>query len=340
MHQAFAPPQPAEAEATSFFDDAAPPDDVAYDDPPRVRSGSNSLLTAVVLVGCAILGTAGAYGYRSYYSSAARSANAPIISADMTPSKVIPASANDSGKSKDRIGDSGGSERMVGAHQEDPVTLADSAPPRVVLPAPFTPSPAAAPSGQSGSPATSDAAGQPRKVRTVPIRPDGSEAPRPAGQASAGPIQLSPSAVAAATPRAPAPATRPVAQPTSDSPAPLSLQPGGSPAAAQAPARERVAVANPNPPELASVPAAAGGGYVVQVSSQRSQADAQSSFRSLQSKFPRELGDRQPIVRRADLGPKGVYYRAMVGPFGTAVDADQFCGSLKAAGGQCIVQKN
>jgi hypothetical protein len=79
---------------------------------------------------------------------------------------------------------------------------------------------------------------------------------------------------------------------------------------------------------------------VVQISSQRSEADAQASFRSLQSKYPSQLGDREVIVRRADLGPKGVFYRAMVGPFGSAGDADQFCGGLKAAGGQCIVQKN
>jgi hypothetical protein len=30
----------------------------------------------------------------------------------------------------------------------------------------------------------------------------------------------------------------------------------------------------------------------------------------------------------------------MVGPFGSPGEADQFCSSLKAAGGQCIVQKN
>ena len=53
--------------------------------------------------------------------------------------------------------------------------------------------------------------------------------------------------------------------------------------------------------------------------------------------FP-ELGDRQPIViRRADLGSKGVFYRAMVGPFRSAHEASQFCSSYKAAGGQCVV---
>jgi len=52
------------------------------------------------------------------------------------------------------------------------------------------------------------------------------------------------------------------------------------------------------------------------------------------------LGNRQALVRRADLGSKGVYYRAQVGPFESADEANQFCGDLKSAGGQCIVQRN
>jgi hypothetical protein len=55
--------------------------------------------------------------------------------------------------------------------------------------------------------------------------------------------------------------------------------------------------------------------------------------------FPRALGDREVIVRRADPGPKGVYYQAMVGPFGSAREAGQFCDDLKAGGGECVVQK-
>ena len=49
--------------------------------------------------------------------------------------------------------------------------------------------------------------------------------------------------------------------------------------------------------------------YVVQLSSQKTEAEAQASFRSLQAKFPSELGSRQPLIRRADLGSKGVFYR-------------------------------
>ena len=46
------------------------------------------------------------------------------------------------------------------------------------------------------------------------------------------------------------------------------------------------------------------------------------------------------MIKRADLADKGVYYRAMVGPFGTPEEASQFCGNLKSAGGQCVVQRN
>jgi cell division septation protein DedD len=81
-------------------------------------------------------------------------------------------------------------------------------------------------------------------------------------------------------------------------------------------------------------------GYVVQVSARRSEADAQASFRALQSRFPRQLGGRTAVVQRADLGAKGIFYRALVGPFASAGAADQFCSSLKAAGGQCMVQRN
>jgi hypothetical protein len=78
----------------------------------------------------------------------------------------------------------------------------------------------------------------------------------------------------------------------------------------------------------------------VQLSSQKTESDALASFRSLQAKFPNELGGRQPIVRRVDLGSKGIYYRTHVGPFPSANDANRFCASYKAAGGQCVVPSN
>jgi cell division septation protein DedD len=95
-----------------------------------------------------------------------------------------------------------------------------------------------------------------------------------------------------------------------------------------------------NPVQTAPSGGGGSGGYLVQVSSQKNEADAQASFRALQGKFPTVLGSRAPLIKRADLGEKGVYYRAMVGPFGSPDEASQFCGSLKTAGGQCVVQRN
>jgi len=180
--------------------------------------------------------------------------------------------------------------------------------------------------------------------RTVPIRPDGGTDPmaRPAGGAGSLPQQTSPSPVIATTHQPPA--AKPAPARSGSGSGPLSLEPQGQigdTASSYQPApREQPSPAPASAPRLASVSPTVPGGYMVQISSQRSEADAQTSFHTLQSKFPRELGDREAIVRRADLGPKGIYFRAMVGPFGSAGDADQFCNGLKAGGGQCIVQKN
>ena len=78
----------------------------------------------------------------------------------------------------------------------------------------------------------------------------------------------------------------------------------------------------------------------MQVSSQKTEADAQTSFKAIQSKYSEVLGSKPSTIRRADLGEKGVFYRALVGPFGTTDEAATFCVNLKAAGGQCIVQRN
>jgi hypothetical protein len=75
----------------------------------------------------------------------------------------------------------------------------------------------------------------------------------------------------------------------------------------------------------------------VQVSSQRTEPEAKTAFTSLQATFPTVLGNQQPIIRRADLGSKGIYYRAVIGPY-VATQADQLCNNLKAAGGQCLIQ--
>ena len=73
---------------------------------------------------------------------------------------------------------------------------------------------------------------------------------------------------------------------------------------------------------------------------QKSEAEAQSSYRAMQQKYPGMLGSREASIRRADLGQAGIWYRAQIGPFTTAEQATAFCDNLKAAGGQCMVHRN
>ena len=74
----------------------------------------------------------------------------------------------------------------------------------------------------------------------------------------------------------------------------------------------RATWSTPPAPRLASAPSNGGtGAYVVQLSSQKSESEAQASFRALQAKYPSALSDRSPIIRRADLGAKGVFDRVL-----------------------------
>ena len=55
--------------------------------------------------------------------------------------------------------------------------------------------------------------------------------------------------------------------------------------------------------------------------------------------IPSVLGSQASVVKRVDLGEKGVYYRAFAGPFGSVDQATQICSNLKAAGGRSASSK-
>ena len=167
-----------------------------------------------------------------------------------------------------------------------------------------------------------------KKIRTVAIhagQPDSADTAAPTARPAAAPRP------AAAAPQG--------GQTAQGGAGPLSIVP--SQGGADIP-RTRTALAHPAAPAAAAepAPAAAGGGYSVQVSSQRSETDAQAAYRGLQAKYPAQLGSRTATVRQVDLGDKGIYFRTLVGPYGSAEEAAQMCTSLKAAGGSCLVQRN
>ena len=120
--------------------------------------------------------------------------------------------------------------------------------------------------------------------------------------------------------------------------------PIGSADGAAAANRAHLAAAPIAPAEANSAaavtPPVLGSGYAVQITSERSESAAQATFRELRARYPNQLGGRQPIIRRADRGAAGIYYRALVGPFASAEKAAKLCNGLKAAGGDCIILKN
>ena len=347
----------SQAEDHDFYDDV----------PPRRRLGIVAVAGVFALV---VLGTAGAFGYRALFGSSGSKSPPPVIKADTSPSKIVPAAESKDPKSGkliyDRVAERGQGEKIV-SREEQPVDM-NGRPAGAVTPQDQAGAPSGSiqPSLGSGVVAT-----EPKKVHTIAIRPDGTEMASAAPSAAVATPQPPPP-LAAPAPQRPQAAEQPappprqqqaraeppqpqrVAAPAPSPPsgnAPLSLSPDAQAQAAPVARRPVRTAAVAQPAQIAptqaaqaratpaSAPSSGGGGYAVQVSSQRSEADAQAAFRSLQSKFPSQLGGKQPMIHRVDLGAKGIYFRAMVGPFGSSEQASQMCSSLKAAGGQCIVQR-
>lgn len=303
-----------------------------YDDPDAYaeqrKPRRKGLVTVAAVLALAVVGTGGAFAYRNFVG-ASRSGEPPVIKADPAPIKVVPpTNASDSGGKliQDRLAVGNGAEKLV-SREETPVDPRDpsKAGPRVVFP-PLNANgnPPSTASVSPAKPLTSPQSApgdEPRKIKTFAVKGDQTDA---AGVPVAKPTTRAPAA---------APATaKPPANANASSNGPMSLTPQST---GTTDARARVASTTPT-----QSPPGASGGYVVQVASQRSEADAQASFKALQSKYPSVLGSRSAQIKRADLGDKGTYYRAVVGPFNSSEDASAVCGNLKTAGGQCVVQRN
>jgi hypothetical protein len=331
--------------------------------PPERRRGK--LIAAILVVGLAVLGTGATFAYRGLFSGNGAPAQPPVIKADTAPAKITPASQGSDGQiSKliyDRVGERGQDQaEKVVPREERPVDIRDAtipSGPRVAAPSTIPPqtAPAAAapqwpgPAGQ-GQPGPTGAVGiasnaapgsvsDPRRVRTLTIRPDQTGAPPSSATGVPSVPDVAPTRSVTTTAVAPpsgASSSARQAPVRSNGTNPLAITPQSS-------GTETASLERPPAhatPSRATSAAATESGFFVQLSAQRSNDEAQSSFRSLQAKYPKLLGGRQPVIRRKDLGEKGTFYAAQVGPFDTRDQANEFCGNLKSAGGQCIVQKN
>jgi hypothetical protein len=310
--------------AEGYYDDVQGAyGDHDYHEPAPEKRRSRIMMVAAVL-GLAVIGTVSIFGFRAWTSPSGTGGEPPVIKAEQAPTKVIPAATNtDSQANKqiyDRVGDRA-AERVV-PREEQPIDPRSAV--RMPTPTGIGTAGATGSTGSTGMPGSSAsvlpplpaptqaATGtEPKRVKTEVIRPNQPQSP-PAAQANPSPR------IASTTPTAPAP----------------------GPATAPAPVVTR-SIAPTAPATTQGIPAGEGGSYV-QVSSQLSEADAHASFKSLQTKYPSQLGDQRATVRRVDLTDKGIgiRYRTLVGPFSTSAEAKQFCENYKAAGGKCVVNVN
>ena len=142
------------------FYDEAPVEDEYYEDAPPSRRRMVVMAIAGVAA-LAVIGTAGAFGYRALVGSSGSTKPPPVIKADTAPSKIVPATTGKDAQSNklitDRVNERGQSEKLV-SREEQPmdrptaVALSQSGPQMALG------------SGVVGS--------EPKKVRTIAIHPD------------------------------------------------------------------------------------------------------------------------------------------------------------------------
>jgi hypothetical protein len=306
----------------------------AYGDDPASPRWRGHLVIVIAVIALVGLGAMGAFAYRAVFAGSVLPVPPPIIKAEDAPNESVPndgdnrsddlsqtsaASAGSSGDNRPRdfsqttTASGGSSEEFVSRWSAD-----IREPPNK---APISSDPSSSPPSAPGS----------RAVAPIAIAP------------AAAPPSIAPSVLATTSPP---PVPAPVRAPPSSAPKKIQTAlPVGRPLSLAPDAHVRSAA---SPPSRPHTPAGAGtaaevsaaGGYVVAVASERSVADADAVFRSLQAKFPNQLGGREPIMRRTDLGPEGTYYQTAVGPFVSRKAAVGVCSSLKAAGESCLVEKN
>src|SRR5262249_340121 len=121
--------------------------------------------------GLALIGTAGAFGYRALFGSSGSTQPPPVIKADAGPSKVVPATNSKDAQSNklitERVNERGQSEKLV-SREEQPIDK----PTAVVLSQ-------VAPQSSLGSGVVGS---EPKKLRTIAILPDHPPTPQPPPQ--------------------------------------------------------------------------------------------------------------------------------------------------------------
>jgi Tfp pilus assembly protein PilF len=109
-----------------------------------------------------------------------------------------------------------------------------------------------------------------------------------------------------------------------------------SAAAAAAPADEAPATAETASEQPADAPKITG--WAVQIASAATEDAAWSTWKKMKARN-KALASKEPVVVRADLGTKGIFYRVRLVGFDTQGDANSECSKLKSKGVKCYISK-
>src|SRR5581483_10282890 len=340
----FGSPQRGYAETDGEFDDPYGEEEEAPS--PRHRG----LLIVAALVGAIGLGGGMAYTYKTFFAS--RSGPAPLVKDTQGPTKSKPQVADGKGfphtdkKLLNRLGEDSNpppaAATPASAGGPDERASDDPNAPRRVRIIPINPgeqSPPVVATAPAAAPAAPPAAAAPAPIVTVPGVTLENFGPRPAPVGARVPPQAAPpSAARIDLPPQAAPPANVARHPVKVASAANTPPPAAAPPAAAAPVAkakpEKAAV--PKATRQAAVttgtPSGGGSGYVAVLSSQKTRMDALKVFADMQQKYGDVLGSKTPDVQEANLGEKGVWYRAVAGPPGSREAALSLCSQLKSAG--------
>ncbi|SFL85546.1 SPOR domain-containing protein [Methylobacterium pseudosasicola] len=329
-----------------------------YEDGRSLRRVNPRRRLASVGAGIAIVAVAvtGALTYKGLQGSGS-GGGVPVVQADSTPLKVAPKVAdgveipdqnrqiydNNKGKPKD------GQIKIVN-REEQPIDVAEAA-----RAAQGTGPAGGVQSGTTPGNGPFEAFGEPRRVRTVAVKPEAPPAaPQREAQADAGPApiptmvlptdeppqQTKPKPTRQAAASLPPPAPEPVQAPPpavaeAAPPKPVAVKP--PPKAVQRVAT--VATAAQEAPDAVddTVKTGSVGGFSVQLGVRGSASEAKAALAQMQAKYS-QLAGKPELIRQAEVNGKTIF-RVRVGPLAKN-EASSLCSALQGAGGQCFVAKN
>jgi len=338
-------------------------DDEVYADTHALRRANPRRRLVSVGAGVAVVALAvtGALTYKGLSNSG--HGGVPVVQADSTPLKVAPKVADgveipdQNRQIYDPKGKKDGQIKIVN-REEQPLDVAEAA---RAAQGPSQPSSAQGGTTPGNSPF--EAFGEPRRVRTVAVKPEAPPAPPPREQqaADAGPAPIPTMVLPSDEPPPPPAKSKPIRQAAASMPmttaTPVDAQPEAAveppppkPVAVKPPpkAAQRIATAAPAgaaaPDTTAStttdddaVKSGPVSGFSVQLGVRSSAAEAKAAFRQMQAKYS-QLAGKPELIRQAEVNGKTIY-RVRVGPLEKA-QAASLCSALQGEGGQCFVAKN